>query len=212
MMNIEKLLYLPLDLPSPSREVIEELDKIPYEEMSIDHYRTCYHIPIMRGNKTSMKYEWVSHLTSLHEYLEEHIFPWSQRARVVIITTKPGDLNAPHIDCSPEKFDTLQHKFRYVLQGNVSDLEFITKEKNLRVHEVDQPFIISGKWPHSMLNTTNKRKYTLALGSPWEPLVTDEIYTSVLNKSYDKFKDYYISYDNLSLPDNYDTLFEEKYS
>jgi hypothetical protein len=210
-MNIEKLLYLPLDLPAPSREVIKELDKIPYEEMSIDHYRTCYHIPIMRGNKTSMKYEWVSHLTSLHEYLEEHIFPWSQRARVVIITTKPGDLNAPHIDCSPKNFNTLQHKFRYVLQGNVSDLEFITKEKNLRVHEVDQPFIISGKWPHSMLNTTNKRKYTLALGSPWEPTLTDKKYISLLERSYNKFKDYYIAVDNLSLPDNYEELYEEKY-
>ena len=213
-MNIEKLLYLPLDLPAPSREVIKELDKIPYEEMSIDHYRTCYHIPITRGNKRSMKYNWVSlteHLTSLHEYLEEHIFSWSQRARVVIITTKPGNLNAPHIDCSPENFNTLQHKFRYVLQGNVSDLEFITKEKNLRVHEIDQPFIISGKWPHTMLNTTNKRKYTLALGSPWEPTLDDVDYMLLLKKSYDKFKNYYISVDNLNLPDNYEDLYEEKY-
>lgn len=213
-MNIEKLLYLPLDLPAPSREIIEELDKIPYEEMSVDHYRTCHHIPITRGNKRSMKYNWVpltEHLISLHDYLEEHIFSWSQRARVVIITTKPGDLNAPHIDCSPENFNTLQHKFRYVLQGNVSDLEFITKEKNLRVHEVDQPFIISGKWPHSMLNTTNKRKYTLALGSPWEPTLADEKYILLLKKSYDKFKNYYISVDNLNLPNNYENLYEEKY-
>ena len=29
-MNIEKLLYLPLDIPKPSIEIIEELDKIPY--------------------------------------------------------------------------------------------------------------------------------------------------------------------------------------
>ena len=145
------------------------------------------------------------------EYLEEHIFPWSQRASVVIITTKPGDFNAPHIDCSPNKFNTLQHKFRYVLQGNVSDLEFITKEKKLRVHEINQPFIISGKWPHTMLNTTNKRKYTLALGSPWEPTLVDEKYISLLKKSYNKFKDYYISINKLKLPDNYEDLYEEKY-
>ena len=209
-----QLLYLPLDIPAPSKEIIEELDKISYEEMSVDDYRTCYHIPITRGNKNSMEYNWVpltTHLTSLHEYLEEHIFPWSQRARVVIITTKAGDLNAPHIDCSPKNFNTLQHKFRYVLQGNVSDLEFITKEKNLQVHEVNQPFIISGKWPHFMLNTTNKRKYTLALGSPWEPALTDKKYISLLERSYNKFKDYYISADNLNLPDNYKNLYEEKY-
>ena len=213
-MNIEKLLYLPLDIPKPSIEIIEELDKIPYEEMSIDHYRTCYHIPITRKNKTTEIYDWVSltnHLTSLHEYLEKYIFPWSQRARVVIITTKPGDVNAPHIDCSPKKFNTLQHKFRYVLQGNVSDLEFITKEKKLRVHEINQPFVISGKWPHTMLNTTNKRKYTLALGSPWEPALVDEKYISLLKKSYNKFKDYYISINKLNLPDNYEDLYEEKY-
>jgi hypothetical protein len=79
------------------------------------------------------------------------------------------------------------------------------------VHEVDQPFIINGKWPHCMLNTTNKRKYTLALGSPWEPTLTDKKYISLLERSYNKFKDYYIAVDNLSLPDNYKELYEEKY-
>jgi hypothetical protein len=211
--NIEKLLYLPLDIPNPPN-IIEELDKIPYEDMSEDHYRTCYGIPIMTGDKITGVYSWVSstnHLTSLREYLEEHIFPWSQKAKIYIITTRPGYLNAPHIDCSPANFNTLQHKFRYVFQGNVSDLEFITKEKNLHLHEINQPFIISGKWPHTMLNTFSKRKYTLALGSPWEPVLTDKKYISLLKRSYDKFKDYYISIDNLSLPDNYENLYEEKY-
>ena len=222
-LNIEKLLYLPLDLPTPSREVIKELDKISYEEMMTDHYRTCHILPIMSGRefskaadyaKPDTEYNWVSltqRLTSLHDYLEEHVFSWTQKARVVIIITKPGGLNAPHIDCSPGNFDTLQHKFRYVIQGNVSDLQFVTKEKNLRAHEVDQPFIISGKWPHTMLNTTNKRKYTLAVGSPWSPTLDDTRYVSLLKRSYDKFKNYYVSADGLNLPDNYGDMYEEKY-
>ena len=36
-------------------------------------------------------------------------------------------------------------------------------------------------------------------------------YISLLKKSYNKFKDYYISADNLNLPDNYEKLYEEKY-
>ena len=180
-------------------------------------------LPIMSGSEFSrstdyaepdIEYNWVpltQSLTSLHNYLETHVFSWTQRARVVIITTEPGGLNAPHIDCSPGKFNTLQHKFRYVIQGNVSDLQFITKEKNLKAHEVDQPFIMSGKWPHTMLNTTNKRKYTLALGSPWEPTLDDARYVSLLKRSYDKFKNYYVSVDGLNLPDNHESLYEEKY-
>ena len=62
-----------------------------------------------------------------------------------------------------------------------------------------------------MLNTTDKRKYTLALGSPWEPTLIDEKYISLLKRSYDKFKDYYISINNLNLPNNYEDLFEGKY-
>ena len=38
-----------------------------------------------------------------------------------------GDKNAPYIDCSPEKFETIQHKFRFVMEGNVDDPVFLGK-------------------------------------------------------------------------------------
>lgn len=207
---LDNLLFLPLDIPKPP-DIVKELDNISYEEMTPDTYRNCYHIPIMRYNKKTDESKWIFKFTGLQDYLETHIFPWSQKARIVIITTKPKEKNHPHIDCSPDKFYTLQHKFRFVFQGNTSDLEFISNEKKLRVPDLNQPFIMDGKWPHEMTNNTYKRKYTLALGAPWEPKKTDEKYTSLINKSYAKYKDYYISSEYLNLPDNYQNLYEDIY-
>ena len=62
-------------------------------------------------------------------------------------------------------FKTLQHKFRYVLQGNIDDLVFMSEEGDIQLDEtINKPFIMSGKWPHYMKNNTDTTKFTFAFG------------------------------------------------
>ena len=208
MIDFSKLQFLPIDIPNPP-DVSEALDAISFEEMITDNYRNCFHIPLMdpTGNwlETSKK------VPQLIQWAEDFLFTWATPSRIMIITTLPGNYNPPHIDCSPNKFETWQHKFRFVLRGNVSDLSFITDNGNRSIPNINKPYIMSGKWPHEMHNTYNGIKYTFALGAPWEPEADDKAYMDMLKQSYDKYKDYYMSFEDCNLPDNYSTLYEKKY-
>ena len=209
-MKLKSLLFLPLDIPNPPN-IVKELDKISYDDMTADEYRNCYHIPIMRYNKKNNESKWVYNFPKLKSYLEQYVFPWSQKSRVVIVTTKPKQKNPPHIDCSPDEFNLLQHKFRFVFQGNTNDLKFLTNKVVVNIPKINKPFIMDGSWPHEMTNTTNERKYTLALGTPWQPKESDKDYMSLLERSYIKYKKNYISNKNLNLPKNYEELYEDIY-
>jgi hypothetical protein len=149
---------------------------------------------------------------SLREWAEDVLFPLFGRSRIMIITTPAGATNPPHIDCSREKFETsLQHKFRYVLQGNIDDLYFMSNRGDVQTPAgPDKPFIMSGKWPHYMTNTSNDTKFTLALGAPWDGDVNDTSYVDLLSRSYNKYKNDYLQAD-FELPDNYGDLFEDNY-
>jgi hypothetical protein len=62
-----------------------------------------------------------------------------------------------------------------------------------------------------MHNTSGDTKFTLALGAPWDGSYDDKDYVNLLSKSYQKYKDYYLGV-NFDLPDNWEELFEEKYT
>ena len=210
----EDLLFLPLDIPNPPKEILGELDKVPFNLMAIDEYRTCQHIPVMNINRETKEFFWkdvTKHITILREYLEDNIFTWAEKSRVVVITTEPYKRNAIHIDCSPDKFNTMQHKFRYVFQGNDNDLEFVFEENVRRPKEIDKPFMMDGSWPHQMINRHNKNKYTLALGAPWEPSLDNKKYWDLLEQSYDKYSNYFMASDGFKLPKNYEQYYEKKY-
>jgi hypothetical protein len=208
MTDFSKLQFLPIDMPNPP-DVSSGLDTIPFEDMNTDEYRNCFHIPLMdrEGNWLPAS----DKVPELVKWCEDHLFTWAKKSRVMVITTLPGKHNPPHIDCSPERFHTWQHKFRFVLRGNVDDLSFITKKDNKPVPNVNKPYIMSGKWPHEMHNTYNGIKYTLALGAPWEPEEDDKEYIDILKRSYKKYKEYYMSFEEDELPENHNDLYERKY-
>jgi len=208
MTDFSKLQFLPINIPNPP-DITSTLDNISSEEMIEDNYRTCKHIPIMSrdGNWTELS----KLVPELVDWCEEYLFTWASKSRIMIITTKQYDHNAPHIDCSPSMFHTWQHKFRYVLRGKVNSLYFVSKSGHRRVFEIDKPYMMSGKWPHAMYNDLPQKKYTLALGSPWEPDNNNKKYMEVLARSYEKYKEYYMSFEDLELPENYEKLFEKKY-
>lgn len=208
MIDFSKLEFLPLDLPNPP-DVIEKLDNIPVTDMLADKYRNCYHIPLMSANGNWLPLS--DRVLEIVEWCEKYLFTWAKRSRLMVITTQPGAINPPHIDCSPNKFHTWQHKFRYVLRGRVDSLNFIHDEDVVTAPQIDKPFIMSGKWPHAMNNKYPKCKYTLALGAPWEPDEDDEDYIDILHRSYKIYKDYYLSFENKTLPKDYKSLYEAKY-
>jgi hypothetical protein len=77
-------------------------------------------------------------------------------------------------------------------------------------NNTDKPYVISGKWPHDMINTHNKTKYTLCLGAPWEASLDDKKYIEMLQRSYVKHGDKMMSFDDWDLPDNWRELFNQE--
>lgn len=212
---IEQLLYLPLEIENPPADFLDHLDSIPDSKLYPDEYRNCHHVPLMYDFKPG-NFSWTPYAfkyTKLREWFEDVLFPITGKSRVMIITTRSNATNPPHIDCSKNLFNTtLQHKFRYVLQGNIHDLEFMDNSSNSvspSLQAPDRPFVMSGSWPHYMQNKHTGRKYTLALGAPWDGSLDNNTYRKLIEVSYNKYKDFYLSKDNLVLPSNWETLFEE---
>lgn len=206
----ENLLFCPINFPPPPSKIIEIFDGISYDRMKADEYRSCFHIPILTSD-----YKWTEFadlVPELRSWLEEYIFDWC-RGKIMVITTPPGALNPPHIDCAPKEMFTPQHKFRAVLQGETGTLKFMTRSGEISIPNVDRPFIMSGNWPHYMHNQSDRRKYTIAIGKPWLPSIDDERYRAILDEGMTSFKSdfrFFETYDDL--PEDYHMLFEERYN
>lgn len=212
---IEDLLYIPLDIKNPPEDAIKGIEDIPDEMMKWDEFRSCRLIPLAIDYNEKDVIEWlpqyIDRFPKLKKWLEKEVIPVTGFGRTLIIVTDPNEINDPHIDAAPDTFETnLNHKFRYVLQGNVDDLEFLTDTgSTLRMPNVDKPFIMNGKWPHKMHNTHSGRKYTLAIGAPWEPDADCTRYESLISKSYKQYHNEYMSCADTGMPDNWETMFED---
>lgn len=212
---IKNLLYIPLDIPNPPVGCIDGIENIPKSMMKWDEFRNCYLIPIAIDYREEKQIEWFEpfceRFPALVKWLKDDVIPVTGFGRTLIIVTAPGETNSPHIDAAPETFDDLlNQKFRYVVNGNVSDLEFLTDtDETIRLPEIDKPFMMNGKWPHKMTNTNSGTKYTVAIGWPWEPSADDEKYQELISRSYEKFSSDYLSNEHISLPDNWETMFED---
>lgn len=215
MVKKSEILFTPLQLPFCTTNY-ETLLKAYKEVSTYDAYRNCRHIGLRthRGLNREGCFD-KSHLawtqTALHNfpgiisYIENHIAPWMKPlGRISIICTEPGASNPPHIDCSRESFSELQLKFRLVLHGKTEDLCFITSQKTIKAPEIKSPFLMSGEWPHYMKNTSNKFKFTLAIGAPWNG--QDEPRFNHLLKLAEN-EVHLLKKDSLELPKNYDQLF-----
>jgi len=205
---INNLLFLPLDVPPAPDYVVQQLEDMPLEDLYFDKYRNTYIAAFMSGQNL----EWwpaAYEYPDIKKYIEEAIFPFTGVTRATVLISPPEQFITPHIDSNRKSFDIkLEHKFRYVLQGNVSDLEFLTDQSAVSPPEVDRAFIMSGKWPHQMTNTYHKKKITFTVGSPWDPKITDQKYVEQIKQAYDKYGEYYVSNEGLSLPSNYEDYFQ----
>lgn len=209
----EDLLYLPLDLEVPPKDCLSILNDIDFHKIHRDEYRNCWHVPMMLSTNDS--YQWTpisKQFPTLVEWAEDCVFPLLGKSRIMIITTLPGTANPPHIDCSPEMFNMLQHKFRYVLQGNIDDLVFMSSDNDIYIEDtIDKPFIMSGKWPHHMLNSDTQTKFTFAFGHPWDGNLSNKSYFDLLNRSHMMYSKYYMSSEGIQLPHDYEKYYEDTY-
>tara|TARA_B110000503_G_scaffold88087_1_gene133616 strand:- start:6654 stop:7325 length:672 start_codon:yes stop_codon:yes gene_type:complete len=205
---IKNLIFLPINIPNPPN-ISSYLDTVPVESMIVDNYRKCMHIPLV--SPTGDVTEIGKGVPLLIEWLQKYVTPWSAPTRTRVLVTEPYSSNAPHIDCAPEKFNTLQHKFRYVFQGKRDSLTFFNGDKTETIPSIDKPYMINGAWPHEMNNNCDERKYTLVLGAPWEPSLTNKTYIDMLTSSYLAYSDHFIESSSWKLPNNWKSYFEKKY-
>ena len=224
--KIKQLLYLPLDMENPPLDCLEKLNDVDFLKIIRDDFRNCWQVPLMFHDTDHVKakksdldlykepYAWTeiaSEFPTLTQWCEDVLFPVTKKSRIMIITTLPGEANPPHIDCSPKKFNTLQHKFRCVLQGHVDDLVFMSDKDDVYLEaDIDKPFIMSGRWPHYMLNTHTDTKFTLAFGAPWDSNLEDKNYMNLLDRSYKKYNEHYVGFEGINLPKNYEQYYETK--
>jgi hypothetical protein len=146
-----------------------------------DDYRYTQMFPLMTkggdigadgtSNEKNSGFEWTEitkQTPTIVEWCNNFVFPWiGMKSRVMALVTQPGSANHEHFDCNKNELDTLQHKFRIVLQGKTDTLYWLTDEGRVNAPDTEHAFIMNGGWPHGMVNTGNTPKVTLALGSPW---------------------------------------------
>lgn len=176
----DDLLFASVNLPIldkvlAAQEILALDDSVSYW----NDYRNTKMIPLMTkggvgqsegtNNNRPGDFDWTEYAPRvIVDWFEQHVFPWlGGKYRVMALVTQPGVANYEHLDCQPHELNTLQHKFRIVLQGNTSTLYWMTEGGNVAAPDVDGAFIMDGGWPHGMINTTDEIKVTLALGSPW---------------------------------------------
>jgi len=178
--DLKDILFLPLDLPSldVDYDKLLEVSQSMKGDLLPDEYRGCEHIPI-RWLDTSIKgkkeYIWTKfaeeQFPEVKQYIIDHVQPFvGGLPRVMIIVTPPNTQGLDHIDCDRDDFDECQLKFRTVLHGKTSTLYFLN-ERDEKEHAPEinkQPFLMCGKWPHGLDNSTDKYKFTLAIGAPWK--------------------------------------------
>ena len=208
-----KMLFGEMSLPLIDKaKALKWLENLKEELWFWDDYRNCSMLSLMNqtgdmtkeGSKNENKksnFLWTKCAPPfIKAYFEKHVWTWTKmKSRIIVIRTRPGQSHFVHIDCSPDKFKTIQHKFRIVLQGQTDSLYFETSKGKIYAPQTEKPFIMDGSWPHGMTNTSPLTKYTLCLGAPWSH---SDYYPGLKPLIYARAKD---------LPSSYQQYFNPKY-
>jgi hypothetical protein len=177
MNNFKELMFASVDIPildcnHAAKEILALDDCVSFW----DDYRYTKMIPLMTksglgivDNDLQGEFNWLPHAPIIvKEWFDKVVFPWiGMPSRVMALITQPGVSNYEHIDCNIQELNTIQHKFRIVLQGRTDTLYFKTTKGDVFVPNISQAFVMDGGWPHGMTNATTDIKVTLALGAPW---------------------------------------------
>ena len=177
MNNFKELMFASVDMPIlDCNHAAKEILALDNCVSFWDNYRHTKMIPLMTklgsglaDNDLQGEFSWLPHAPIVvKEWFDTVVFPWiGMPARVMALITQPGVSNYEHIDCDIQELNTIQHKFRIVLQGRTDTLYFKTTKGDVFVPNISEAFVMDGGWPHGMTNATTEVKITLALGAPW---------------------------------------------
>jgi hypothetical protein len=192
--EISNIMFADLDLPDFDHKMFAScLKKIPETQWQMNDLRGTKGLALMTStgkakdfklqcDRDAREYKWTEHAADcIVEYFESNIWPWVGRGtRVTVLRTLPHQSINLHVDCSPEKINTLQLKLRMVVQGQTDTLFFLDRNgEKIFAPKTKKPYIIDGTWPHGVLNQ-NETKYTICVGSPW----TGSEYYPKFNRRY----------------------------
>ena len=215
---LDDLLFAPLRrVESVTKEaLLAEIQSVDPERWFFDPYRNCDLLALftLHGHSDAERLSvpssfeelaWTSiaieTCPQLIHFAENELFrSIGGRGRIVAIRTRGFSSTRPHVDSGPSFMSSRQHKWRWVLQGSTDTLYFIGGEGQMTPAPIySGPFIMDGRWPHGMSNTSHIEKITLALGSPWRGCSNESYLNYLGNDSSDwLFRSSLKAHDDLS--------------
>ena len=134
MKPADNLMFATVDIPIlDKKQAAKEILNLDESLSFWDNYRSTKMFPLMTkgggyGGPGAVKnylegdFVWVPYAPKIIvDWFENVVFPWTgSKARIMALLTKPGEENYEHIDCDRNELNSMQHKFRIVLQGKTS--------------------------------------------------------------------------------------------
>jgi hypothetical protein len=123
-----------------------------------------------------------AHCPTMVKFLTDQVLWWMEPpGRVTILRTPPGYDMPVHLDCSLEESGTIQHKWRFVIKGDIEKLFFLDQDLNKVYAPVENRcYVIDGGHPHR-IEVSDTEKITICIGSPWKGDSLNSDYVSRLN-------------------------------
>lgn len=175
--------------------ILSEILSLSNNNWHYDQYRGCSMLPILSnngdlgpvlapGNHDHLKFSNAANKCStLKEVLEKKIFPFMNPiGRVTILKTEKNTALNVHIDSNKQEVGTKQHKFRFVISGDIDKLYFLDKNLNkVFIPNIYNTYVMDGSHVHGLEKSDNE-KITLCIGAPWNGQ-ENEVYTHLLKTS-----------------------------
>jgi len=177
---------------SQVQAMLDELLSLDSDRWHFNSFRNCYMLSFFNPGgrlgqinlavKDSFDFSEVAdQCPTLRQFVLDQIIPFMEPlGRVTILRTPAGNKLPLHIDCAPSEVGTIQHKWRFVLQGEIEKLCFVDSElKNHPVSREHRCYVLDGGQVHH-LELSDIEKITICVGSPWHGNLQDKKYTDRL--------------------------------
>ena len=194
-MDIFNFTFCALDLGISNNDISimkKEILNVDAEYWYTDNFRGCEILPLINGGGTTgapqtgihrdkgdmVLTDAIKTCLTTNKIIETKIFPFmNMRTRVSVLKTKKEHGLNVHVDCGKHKLQTIQHKFRIVLSGEIDKLFFLNnKNEKIYVPAYFKTYVLDGTHPHA-IDPGNEEKLTICFGTPW---------TGELNENYSK--------------------------
>lgn len=184
-MDILDFTFCALDLDISNNDIKvmkDEILNVNSDYWYSDNFRGCQILPLINGGGTigappkgvqrdkgdMILTNAVKECYKTLEIIEHKIFPFmNMKTRVSVLKTKKDQGLNIHVDCGKHKLESVQHKFRIVLSGEIDKLFFLDSNNNKTyVPSNFNTYVLDGTHPHA-IDPGNEQKLTICFGTPW---------------------------------------------